>query len=87
MMDDSDVIVIVVVACVAAVHQFIAAYSILFDDVPTVSEKRLVKKCLRELTPYKRNVSAQYSQPVVALDPRNCLADALKDTDRAYIKN
>jgi hypothetical protein len=36
MMDDNEVILIVVVACVAAVHQSIAAYSILFDDVPTV---------------------------------------------------
>jgi hypothetical protein len=48
MMDDNDVIIIAVAACVAAVHQFIAAYSILFDDVPTVSEKRLVKKHQRE---------------------------------------
>jgi hypothetical protein len=48
MMDENEVILIVVVACVAAVHQFIAAYSILFDDVPTVSEKRLVKKHQRE---------------------------------------
>jgi hypothetical protein len=40
MVDDNDVILIVVVACVVAAHQFIAAYSILFDDVPTVREKR-----------------------------------------------
>jgi hypothetical protein len=42
MMDDNYVILIVVVACVAAVHQFIAASSILFVDAPTVREKRLL---------------------------------------------
>ncbi len=44
MMDDNDVILIVVVACAAAVHQFIIAYSILFDDTPNSIEKKLVKK-------------------------------------------
>jgi hypothetical protein len=31
-MDDDDVIIIFVLACVAAVQQLITAYSILFDD-------------------------------------------------------
>jgi len=57
-----------------------------FDDVPTTRERRLLKKRKRELTPYKRNVSARYSRPVVALEARNCLADVLQDSDRAYMK-
>jgi hypothetical protein len=86
-MDDDDVILIVVLACVAAVHQIITAYIILFDDVPTTRERRLMKKRKRELTPYKLNVSARYSRPVVALEAWNCLADVLQDSDRAYMKN
>jgi hypothetical protein len=49
-MDDDDVILISLLACVAAVHQIITAYTILFDDVPTTSEIRLLKKRKRELT-------------------------------------
>jgi hypothetical protein len=56
-MDDDTVFLIVVLPCVAAVHQLITVYSILFDDVPTVREKRILKKRQRELIPYKRNVS------------------------------
>jgi hypothetical protein len=41
-MDDYDVIIIVVLACVAAVHQLITACTILFDDVPTAREKRIM---------------------------------------------
>ena len=85
-MDDDDLIIIVVIACVAAVHQLITAYSILFDDLPTAREKRLAKKRQREVTPYKRNVSARYSTPISLLEPRNCLADVVKDSDRAYMK-
>jgi hypothetical protein len=33
-----------------------------------------------------RNVSAQYSTPTSLLEPQNCLADVLKDSDRAYMK-
>ena len=82
-MDDDDLILIVVIACVAAV---ITAYSILFDDLPTTREKRLAKKRQREVTPYKRNVSACYSTPISLLEPRNCLADVVKDSGRAYMK-
>jgi hypothetical protein len=57
-MDYDDVILISLLACVAAVYQIITAYTILFDDVPTTRERRLLKKHKRELTPYKRNVSA-----------------------------
>jgi hypothetical protein len=66
-MDDYDVILIVILACVAAVHQIITAYIILFDDVPTTRERRLLKKRKGELTPYKQNVSARYSRPVVVV--------------------
>jgi hypothetical protein len=40
--DDDDVIIIVVLACDAAVHQMIIAYAVLFDDVPTTREKKLL---------------------------------------------
>jgi hypothetical protein len=53
MMDDDGVILIVVLACVAAAHQMIIADAILFDDVPTSREKKLLKKCKWEITPYK----------------------------------
>jgi hypothetical protein len=43
-MDDDDVFLIVVLVCVAAVHQIITAYTILFDDVRTARERRLLKK-------------------------------------------
>jgi len=64
----------------------IAAYAILYDDVPTAREKKPLKMCKRELTPCKWNIIAWYSWPVVALGPQNCLADVLQDSDRAYIK-
>jgi hypothetical protein len=86
-MDDDDVIIIVVLACVAAVQLLITAYSILFDDLLTAREKRLAKKRQHELTPYKRNISAQYSTPVSLLEQHNCLAKVLQESDRAYMKN
>jgi hypothetical protein len=52
-MDDDDLIIIVVIAFVAAFHQLITAYSILFDDLPTAREKRLAKRHQCEVTPYK----------------------------------
>jgi hypothetical protein len=49
-MDDDKFLVIIVVAYIAAVHQLLTSYSLLFDDVPTVREKRLERKCKREAT-------------------------------------
>ncbi len=51
-----------------ATQQLLAAYTVLFDDVPTKWEKRMAKKWKHELTPYKRNVSARYSWPISALE-------------------
>jgi hypothetical protein len=45
------IILIVSLAYVAAFHQMIIAYGILFDDVPTTREKKLLKKRKQELTP------------------------------------
>jgi hypothetical protein len=39
-MVDDDATIIVVLACVAAVHQLKTAYSIFFNDVPIVRERK-----------------------------------------------
>jgi hypothetical protein len=39
---DLDHVIVVFLACVAVVHQWIIAHSILFDDVPTLREKKLL---------------------------------------------
>jgi hypothetical protein len=54
-MDDDDTIIFIFL--VAAVHQLICSYYILFDDVPTAKEKKRDLKRKRELTSYKRSVS------------------------------
>jgi hypothetical protein len=43
--NDEEFLIIVVVACIAAIHQLLVSYSLKFDDVPTVREKRLERKC------------------------------------------
>jgi len=43
--NDEEFLIIVVVACIAAIHQLLVSYSLQFDDVPTVREKRLERKC------------------------------------------
>ena len=76
---------IILVATIVATQQLLAAYTVLFDDVPTKWEKRMAKKRKRELTPYKRNVSVRYSRPTSALEPVNMLQHILNDTNRGYI--
>jgi hypothetical protein len=41
-MDDDDTIIFIFL--VAAVHQLICAYYLLFDDLPTVKGKKLLKR-------------------------------------------
>jgi hypothetical protein len=84
-MDDDDTIIFIFL--VAAVHQLICSYFILFDDVPTRKEKKQLLKRKRELAPYKRNVSYRYSTPLLPLEPKICLPEILQDSDRAYIKS
>jgi hypothetical protein len=76
---------ITLVATIVATQQLLAAYTVLFDDVPTKWEKRMAKKRKRELTPYKRNVSVRYSRPTSALEPVNMLQHILNDTNRGYM--
>jgi hypothetical protein len=38
-MDDDDAIILIFLPFVAAAHQLICSYSLLFDDLPTVKEK------------------------------------------------
>jgi hypothetical protein len=56
-------------SAVACINQMLAAYTILFDDVPTKSEVRRAKKHAQELTPYKRKLSMRYGQPTTNLEP------------------
>jgi hypothetical protein len=54
---------VTVAAAALCIHQLLAAFTIIFDDVPTVSEARearAVKRYKHELTYYKRNLSVTY---------------------------
>jgi hypothetical protein len=43
---------VIFAAAVIGIHQLLAAYTRLFDDIPTKSEVKRAKKHARELTPY-----------------------------------
>ncbi len=60
---------VIVPAAVVCIHQMLAAFAMLFDNVPTKSEVRRAKKCAWELTPYKRNLSMRYGQPTTNNQP------------------
>jgi hypothetical protein len=59
----------------------------LFDDLPTVQEKKRDLKRKREITPYKRNVSCRYSTATSVLEAKDCLGGILEDYNRAYMKS
>jgi hypothetical protein len=86
-MDDDDAIILLFLTLVAAVHQLICSYYILFDDLPTVQEKKRDLKRKHEITPYKRNVSCRFSTAISALEAKDCLGGILEDSNRAYIKS
>jgi hypothetical protein len=73
-------------AIAVVINQLIAAYSIIFDDVPTKFEQRMKKRRQRELTPYKRNFSVRYATPTTNLVPQLVLNQLLADDNRAYVK-
>ncbi len=56
-----------IVAAMTATQQLFSSFLIIFDDVPTKYDKKASKKRLRELTPYKRNVSTRYGKPTTNL--------------------
>jgi hypothetical protein len=84
-MDDDDTIIFLFL--VAAAHQLICSFYILFNDVPTAKEKKREIKCKRELTSYKRNVSCRYSTAAHPLVAKNSIPELLHDPNRAYIKS
>jgi hypothetical protein len=86
-MDDDDAIILLFLTLVAAAHQLICSYYILFHDLPPDQEKKcdLKRKC--EITPYKRNVSCRYSTGTSPLEAKNSLGGILEDSYRAYIKS
>jgi hypothetical protein len=53
---------------------------------PLLERKGFLKSASMSLhTPYKSNVSVQYSTPVIPFEPQNCLAEVLQDSDRAFM--
>jgi hypothetical protein len=84
-MDDDDTIIFIFL--VAAAHQLICSFYILFDDLPTVKEKKRDLKCKLELTSYKHNVSCRYSIAAYPLVAKNSIPELLHDPNRAYIKS
>jgi hypothetical protein len=86
-MDDDDAIILIFLTFVAAAHQLICSYYIFFNHLPTVKEKKQGLKRKRDLMPYKHNVSCRYSTATNPLEPKNCLADLLQDSNRAYMKS
>ena len=77
----------IVVAATIVTQQLLAAYNSFVDDPPTRLEKRRSKKRKRLLTPYKRNLSVQYSQPTTNLETILVLSNILQDVNRSYMKN
>jgi hypothetical protein len=65
MQENVIVFFIVLIADIMSVQQMLAAYTIIFDDVPTICEKRMTKKWNQALTstPHIHNVSLKYSHP------------------------
>jgi hypothetical protein len=75
----------VIVAAVAlCIHQLLAAFTIIFDDVPTESEARAAKTCRHELTSYKRNLSVTYGWPTTNLVHVPLLECILQDVNQPY---
>ena len=70
------------VAAIIVAHQLLAAYAILFDDVPTKFEQKSRKKRERELTPYKRNLSVRYEMPTTNIILQPVLNHLLTDQNR-----
>ncbi len=52
------------------IHPLIIAYFVFFDNVPALYEKSMKKKRERQLTPYKRNLSAVHGTKTTALVPQ-----------------
>ncbi len=78
---------VVVAAAAICIQQLLAAYMIIFDDVPTASEARAAKKRKRELTPYKRNLSVVYGTPTTKLEHIPALKRILQDINQPYMKS
>ena len=78
---------VVVAAAAICIQQLLAAYLIVFDDVPTASEARAAKKRKRELTPYKRNLSVVYGTPTTELEHIPALERIFQDINRPYMKS
>jgi hypothetical protein len=69
-----------VIAAAAAfcMHQLLAAYMVIFDDVPTASEARVAKSHKCKLTPFKRNLSVTYAWLTTNLEHASHLECILK---------
>jgi hypothetical protein len=77
---------VIVDAAALCIHQLLAAYLIIFDDVPTASKAR-VKRHKHKLTPYKRNLLVTYAWPTTNLEHVSHLECILQDINRPYMKD
>jgi hypothetical protein len=78
---------VVVAAAAICIQQLLAAYMIIFDDVPTASEARATKKRKHELIPYKRNLSVVYGTSTTELEHIPALERILQDINRPFMKS
>jgi hypothetical protein len=73
---------VIAATIVVCIHQPIAAYIILFDNVPTACEVRIAKKHACELSHYKKNVLSRYGSLTTNLKPIPALEHILRDMNR-----
>jgi len=78
---------VIVDAAALCIHQLLAAYLIIFDDVPTASKARVAKRHKHKLTPYKRNLLVTYAWPTTNLEHVSHLECILQDINRPYMKD
>lgn len=69
------------------IHQLIVAYHVIFDDVPTLYEKRMARKRGRQLTAYNWNLSVAHGTPRAALLPQPILNSILADENGAILRS
>lgn len=55
-MDHPLMVIVAVLVAALCIHQLLAAYIIIFEDVPTASDARAAKRHKHDLIPYKRNL-------------------------------
>jgi hypothetical protein len=70
---------VIAAAAALCIHQLLAAYMVIFDDVLAASEARAAKRHKHTLTPYKRYLSVTYTWLVTNLEHVSHLECILQD--------